>query len=186
MDAILIAAQIINSVQSVVSRNISATDSAVCSFGTINGGRVRNQIADYVEMQGIIRTLDPDTRLFARERVQTICEQTAAMLGGKADFILEPSYSPLINNDEMVELVKGTASDILGSENVILSKEASLGVEDFAYFAAERPACFFRLGCGDKGPKTRFVHSCYFSVDEKCIPIGIELQAENVLRIIGK
>ena len=184
IDAILIAAQILSGVQSVVSRNVGPNDAAVVSFGTIHGGNVRNQIADYVELTGIIRTLDPDTRLYARERVRTICEQTAAMLGGRAELIVEPSYSPLINNDRMVDLVKANAEAILGRENVILRKEPSLGVEDFAYFAAERPACFFHLGCGTDIPESRFVHSCYFRVDEDCIPLGIRLQTENVLRVM--
>ena len=186
VDAILIAAQILSSVQSVVSRNISATDSAVVSFGTIRGGNVRNQIADYVELQGIIRTLDPETRLYARERVKTICEQTALLFGGRAELIVEPSYSPLINDDSMTELVKNCAAECIGAGNVILEKEPSLGVEDFAYFAAARPSCFFHLGCAHEDEKSRLLHSCYFKADESCIPLGIELQTENVLKIIGK
>lgn len=185
VDAILIAAQILNAVQTVVSRNVSPTDSAVCSFGTIRGGNVRNQIADYVELTGIIRTLDPDTRLFARQRVRAICEQTASMLGGRAELIVEPSYSPLINDDRMVDLVRDTAAGILGGENVVVEKDPSLGVEDFAYFAAARPACFFHLGCGDDShPEGRILHSCHFRADERCIPLGIQLQVANVLRAL--
>lgn len=186
VDAILIAAQIINNVQSFVSRNVSPVDSAVCSFGTIKGGNVRNQIADFVELTGIIRTLDPDTRLFARDRIKNICEQTAQMLGGRAELIIEPSYSPLINSDEMVDLVRETAASLIGSENIVLRKDPSLGVEDFAYFAAARPACFFHLGCGIEGEAHRVCHSSCFNIDESCIPLGIELQCENVLRILNR
>lgn len=186
IDAILIAAEILTTVQSAVSRNVSATDSAVCTFGTVRGGNVRNQIADYVELTGIIRTLDPETRTLMRERVKTICEQTAALMGGRAELIIEPSYSPLINTDEMVDLVKETASGLLGADHVVQLKVPSLGVEDFAYFAAERPACFFHLGCAAKDPKRRVSHSCYFDLDERCIPIGIELQAANILRLLER
>ena len=186
VDAILIAAQIINHVQSFVSRNVSPVDSAVCSFGTIHGGNVRNQIADYVELTGIIRTLDPDTRLFARDRIKTICEQTAQMLGGKAELIIEPSYSPLINTDSVVDLVRETAESLIGSENIVMRKDPSLGVEDFAYFAAARPACFIHLGCGIAGEEQRVCHSSCFNIDENCIPLGIELQCENVLRLLNK
>ena len=143
-------------------------------------------MADYVELTGIIRTLDPDTRLFARERVRTVCEQTAAMLGGRAELIVEPSYSPLINSDDMVDLVKETASGILGADNVKELNVPSLGVEDFAYFAAARPACFFHLGCAVEDPKRCVAHSCYFALDERCIPVGIELQAANVLRLMNQ
>lgn len=186
VDAIVIAANIINAVQTFVSRNVSATDSAVCTFGTIHGGNVRNQIADYVEMTGIIRTLDPQTRLFARERVRTICEQTAAMLGGRAELIVEPSYSPLINDDVVVDTVRETAAGILGAENVILRKVPSLGVEDFAYFAAERPSCFYHLGCAADDPKRCVAHSRFFDIDEACIPVGIELQVASVLALMNR
>ena len=186
MDAIVIAANIINAVQTFVSRNVSATDSAVCTFGTIQGGNVRNQIADYVEMTGIIRTLDPQTRMFARERVRTICEQTAAMLGGRAELIVEPSYSPLINDDAVVDTVRETAAEILGAENVILRKVPSLGVEDFAYFAAERPSCFYHLGCAVDDPKRCVAHSRFFDIDEACIPVGIELQVASVLALMNR
>lgn len=185
VDAIIIAANIVNAVQTIVSRNVSATDSAVCTFGTIQGGNVRNQIADYVEMKGIIRTLDPQTRLFARERVRTICEQTAAMLGGRAEMIVEPSYSPLINDDAVVGTVRETAARILGAENVILRKSPSLGVEDFAYFAAARPSCFYHLGCAAGDPERSVLHSRFFDIDENCIPIGIELQTANVLALMA-
>jgi len=185
VDAILIAANILNTVQSVVSRNISATDSAVCTFGTIHGGNVRNQVADYVELTGIIRTLDPETRMFMRERIKTVCEQTASMLGGRAELMIEPSYSPLINTDRIVDLVKETASGILGADKVRELTVPSLGVEDFAYFAAARPACFFHLGCAVEDPRQCVAHSCYFDLDERCIPIGIELQAANVLRLLN-
>ncbi len=186
VDAIVIAANIINTVQTFVSRNVSATDSAVCTFGTIHGGNVRNQIADYVEMMGIIRTLDPQTRMFARERVRTICEQTAAMLGGRAELIVEPSYSPLINDDAVVDTVRETAAEILGAENVILRKAPSLGVEDFAYFAAERPSCFYHLGCAVDNPKRCVAHSRFFDIDEACIPVGIELQVASVLALMNR
>ena len=185
VDAILIAAQIVSACQSVVSRNVSATDSAVCTFGTINGGRVRNQIADTVELTGILRTLTPDTRLYVRQRVKTIVEETAKLMGGRAEFIVEPSYSPLINDDRMVDQVRENASSLLGSDSVVLRDVPSLGVEDFAYFAAERPSCFFHLGSATGDPKHDVGHSCYFDLDEACIPIGIRLQALNVLNYRG-
>ena len=74
---------------------------------------------------------------------------------------------------------------ILGGENVIQEKDPSLGVEDFAYFAAACPACFFHLGCGDPDhPEGSILHSCHFRADEGCIPLGIQLQVANVLRAL--
>ena len=184
VDAILIAAHILTAVQSVVSRNIAPTNAAVCTFGTIHGGNVRNQIADYVELTGIIRTLDQPTRLFARERVRSICEQTAAVFGGRAELMVQESYSPLINDREMVDLVRSCAGEILGPDGVTERSEPSMGVEDFAYFAAARPSCFFHLGCAMKDGVQRVAHSGTFDIDEDCIPLGIRLQSANVLRFL--
>ena len=186
VDAILIAANILTAVQSVVSRNIRPTNAAVCTFGTIHGGNVRNQVADYVELTGIIRTLDEETRLYARERVRTICQQTAEMLGGRAELIVQESYMSLINDDDIVDLVKGCAADVLGAENVIQRKEPTMGVEDFAYFAAARKSCFFHLGCAFENEPQRIAHNSRFDINEQCIPLGIELQVANVLRLLEK
>lgn len=182
IDAILIAANIITACQSTVSRNVSPVDSAVCSFGTIHGGNVRNQVADRVVMTGILRTLCPETRLLMRERVRAIVEGTAKMLGGSAELILEPSYCSLINNDTMVDLVRKNAERLLGAENVLTLEAPLLGVEDFAYFAEAVPACFFYLGAGTGNPEHDVAHSCHFNIDDSCIPVGIRLQVENVLR----
>lgn len=183
-DAILIAAHILTAIQSVVSRNVAPTNAAVCTFGTIHGGNVRNQIADYVELTGIIRTLDQATRLFARERVRSICELTAQALGGRAELVVQESYSPLVNDKAMVDLVRDVALEILGPGTVTERSEPSMGVEDFAYFAAARPGCFFHLGCAVKEGPRRLAHSGTFDVDEACISLGIQLQTANVLRLL--
>ncbi|MEA4965823.1 MAG: M20 family metallopeptidase [Oscillospiraceae bacterium] len=185
VDAILIAAAILNNLQSVVSRNVAATDAAVCTFGTIHGGNVLNQVADRVELTGILRTLDQNTRLYVRDRVRTIAEQTAAMLGGRAELAMQESYGPLINTDAVVDVVRAACRSLLGEENVVELPAPSMGVEDFSYFAAARPACFFHLGCRPSLESPRLVaHSCQFDVDDGCIPIGIAIQVENVLRLL--
>ncbi len=182
VDAILIAAHILTACQSVVSRNVSPTDSAVCSFGTIKGGNVRNQVADYVEIKGTLRTLSPKTRLYVRERIRTICEQTASLMGGRAECQIHPGYAPLINDDAMVDQVRENAVFLLGKEQVSIRRLPSLGGEDFAYFAEARPACFFQLGSASDDPIHNVGHSCHFDLNEDCIPVGIRLQALNVLR----
>ena len=159
VDAIVIAAEIITACQTTVSRNVSPVDSAVCSFGTIHGGNVRNQVADKVELKGILRTLSPETRLLMRERVRAIVEGTARMHGGRAELLLEPSYCSLINNDTIVNLVKANAERLLGPENVLYLDAPRLGVEDFAYFAEAVPACFFYLGAGTGDPEHDVAHS---------------------------
>lgn len=185
-DAVLMAAQFLTNVQTVVSRNVSPVDSAVVTFGTINGGHARNQIADLVELKGIIRTLSADTRLYARKRVGEIAEQTAAMQGGTAEYIVEPSYCPLINDDHIVDLVRESVKKTIGEEHIALMKYPSLGVEDFAYFAKERPACFYHLGVGFEGKEITPLHSAKFRLNEDAVPLGVRLQAGAVLDLMQK
>jgi len=182
IDAIVIASQIISSAQSIVSRNLSATDAAVCTFGTIRGGNVANQVADTVEITGIIRALTPETRSFVRERLEEIAVGTASMMGGSAELKIHPSYSPLINDDAMVDHVKKTSLSILGADHIVTEESPCLSVEDFAYFAAARPSCFYHLGCTyPDASEEQLLHNSNFDPDPDCIPIGIALQCSAVL-----
>lgn len=186
-DAIIVAANILNTLQTLVSRNVAATNSVVCTFGTIHGGKVRNQIADYVELEGILRTLDSETRMFAREKVRKICEQVADSMGAKAELIIDESYSPLINNDEVVDVVYKNAQEILGKDNVLLEDVPDLSTEDFSYFADQRKACYFHLGCTNIDNNTVVdLHNPGFDIDEGCLTVGVKLQVKNILSLLEK
>lgn len=185
VDAIMIAANIINNAQALVSRRVGATDSAVCTFGTIHGGNVDNQVADTVELGGIIRTLDPNTRQFMRDQLKAICDDTAAMFGGSAEFILRPSYSPLINNAAITDVVKATGENILGESQVIVENQSVLTVEDFAYFAQARPSCFYHLGCTSADNKSlQVLHNPDFNPDPECITYGIAMQVSAAIALM--
>ncbi|WP_130862356.1 M20 metallopeptidase family protein [Bacilliculturomica massiliensis] len=186
VDAIVVSANILNTLQTLVSRNICPTGAAVCTFGTIHGGSVRNQIADRVEMQGILRTLDHETRRFARDKIRAVCEQVADAMGARAELIVEESYGPLINNDQVTDVVLRNARTVLGVENVILEQAPDMGTEDFSYFAAARPSCFFHLGCAAPGDKkTVDLHNSRFDIDERCLAAGVKLQVRNALTLLG-
>ena len=184
-DAIYMAATIIQNIQAIISRNIAPTDSAVCTFGTIHGGNVRNQIADHVQLTGMIRAMDETTREFLRDRITTVCDSVTSTLGGSAAVHFRPSYSPLINNDSMVDLVRTAAAELLGEESVIQESTPQLTVEDFAYFAAARPACFWHLGCtAPEDDSLQVLHNSGFHPDDACIPIGIAIQVQSALKLM--
>ena len=186
IDTIAIAANIINGVNTVISRKISPLNSAVCTFGVIKGGTVRNQIADCTILEGIIRTLDQETRVDVREKIKSICNGICLAMGAEVDFHITESYAPLINNDSITDIVKDNAEELLGKSNVIIEKHPDLSCEDFSYFAIERPACYFHLGCYDEGSGLKVdLHHPKFTIDEKCMLIGVELQVMNVLSMIG-
>ena len=187
VDAIIVAANILSTIQSVVSRRVAPEESAVVSFGKIVGGTVRNQIADTVTLNGIIRTLDPQQRVFVRESVKKIAESVAAGMDAEAEFILMESYGPLMNSDAVVEVVENNAIELVGKENVIREKNPNLGTEDFSYFALERPSCFFHLGCYNENMGDRVdLHNSRFDIDESCLKLGVAMQVKNVLALLNR
>lgn len=185
IDSIMIASQVINALQTIVSRNVSPLDSAVISLGTIKGGTQHNIIANSVQMTGTLRTLSPKTRKMALSRIKDIVENIPKSLGGRGEFIREEGYAALINHDHMVDLVKDTGESLLGEDNIIEINEPSLGVEDFAYFLNEVEGAYYRLGCRneDKG----IIHDGHhdrFNIDEDCLLIGVAMQVSNVIKFL--
>lgn len=187
-DAIVMAAQVINSLQTIVSRNISPINSAVITVGMLHAGTVGNAIAQKAELTGIIRCLDPDTRVFLQEKVRQVTENTAAALGGCGQLILRPSYSALINDDQVVDTMIEAAAGLLGREHIHLMPYPDMGTEDFSFFAQECPSCFWHLGCGNrediKNGTVKDIHHPGFILDEDCLPIGIAVQAAGVLALL--
>ncbi|SHJ67860.1 amidohydrolase [Geosporobacter subterraneus DSM 17957] len=185
VDAIAMAGQVITALQTVVSRNVDPRDSAVVTLGTIQGGTKQNIISNRVEMTGTVRTLDPKTRSKVIDRVEKIVLQIAAAMGGKGEVLREEGYTALINDDEMVHLVRDTGKELLGEDNVLEVKHATLGVEDFAYFAAAVPGAFFKLGCRNEEKGSIYDgHTTLFDIDEEALKVGVAMQVSNVLRFL--
>ncbi len=186
-DAVAMAGQLISALQNITSRNLSPLDSAVVTVGKIAGGTKGNIIADRVEMAGIMRSLSEETRLLLRRRVQETADGVARAFGGEAELILRPSYGALINDDAVTEIAVDSARAAIGAENVVIKKEPTLGTEDFSYFTAARPSCFYELGCGFSDRETNFpLHSARFEADERCIMTGVELQVRGALALLTK
>ena len=187
IDAIVIAGQVIVALQTVVSRNVDPRSSAVVTLGTIQGGSGGNIIADKVEMTGIVRTLNKESRELVLQKIKDIVEQIPLSMGGRGEFIRKESYTSLINSDFMVDIVKENSLNILGDNSVFEIPYPSFGVEDFSYFAEARPAAFFQLGSGNKNKGIIHQgHTPYFDIDEDCLAIGVLLQVKNALEFLNR
>ncbi|SFI24170.1 amidohydrolase [Tindallia magadiensis] len=182
VDAILIAGEMITGLQSIVSRNIDPRDSAVLSFGKIQGGSQGNIIADEVVLTGTLRTFDPEVRSRAKEKIIQMVQTLPKAFGGEGDISIEPGYSALINHKETTTIVENQAIKALGKENVQPIETPSLGVEDFSFFLQEKKGTFFRLGVGNREKGiTAPGHSKEFNIDEDSLRIGVYLQIMNTL-----
>lgn len=188
IDAIVIASNLVLSLQTLVSRNISPLNSAVLTFGVIEGGKAGNIICDHVKLTGILRTLDAKTRKYA----QTIIEQQATSIakayGGEASVTIDPSYDALINSDELIDLLVEKASVVLGPEQIHWKPFPSLGVEDFSYFREHAKASvFYNLGCTPPCQEEyHALHTNNFDIDENCLMTGVELQYILALELLQK
>ena len=187
VDAILIACQIVNNLQSIVSRNFSPTDSVVLSIGKINGGTIPNALAESVTMVGTIRTLTLEAREKVVKNIKNICNGIASSYGGSAEVIITPSYLPLINDKRMVDFTKEVAKEVLGEEKVIQNDVPSLGVEDFSYYASLVPSCFYNLGIKNDEKGINYpLHNNKFDVDEEAISYGVLIQTLATINYLNK
>lgn len=182
IDPIVTAAQIVNALQTVVSRQIDITlNPAVVTVGAINSGVRYNIVPDRAELIGTIRTFDPKQRETVIANMQRIVENTAVANGATATFRIEPGSNPVLFNDpELTEKMVPTLMRIAGEGKMSLSPLIT-GAEDFAYFARKVPSMYFRVGVTppDRDPQTApSNHSDYFYVDEKAIPIALRAMTQ--------
>ena len=186
VDAIVVASNIVSALQTLISRNTSALDSAVLSFGTIEGGQAHNVICDHVRIRGTMRTLDEPLRKMLKGRLFEVVTHIARGYGAQVSLSIETGYDAVCNDDHTTAVVEAVAKKVLGDERVIKLKHPSLGVEDFAYFAKMRPSSYNRLGVANptKGI-TAPVHDPQFDVDEEAIRYGILIQVMSVFALLG-
>lgn len=187
IDSVVMASQVVISLQTIVSREIAPVNPAVITVGSINGGTAQNIIPDEVILKGIIRTLTPEDREYAKKRLEEVVASVCMAMRGSYEIEIEESYPCLINDDHMVSTVRKAGVNILGEENVGVQKAPSMGVESFSYFAMERPSAFYFLGSRNVSKNiVASAHNSLFDVDEDCIPIGVAVQCEAVLEYLTR
>lgn len=184
-DPILAASSIITALQSIASRNIPPTAPAVVTVGSICGGTKGNLIPDNVLCKGIIRALTEQNRSFIKERVLSISSSISEAMGCTCQVLFADSYPALKNNDGLTEILSGVAVKLLGEDRVEISREASMGADDFAYFAKEVPSLYFDLGVGRDNPCHNFpLHSSKFNPEESAMKTGILMESLGAIRLL--
>ncbi|MEN3331937.1 MAG: hypothetical protein V7641_1302 [Blastocatellia bacterium] len=187
VDAIVVAAQVVTALQTIVSRNVSPLDPAVVTVGKITGGSAFNVIAGAVEMRGTVRTFSQETHgripeLFERV-VRGVCEAMEASYA--LDY--KRQTPPLVNNAEVCELVADCAASVVGQANVIRDDSVrTMGGEDMSYFLERVPGCYFFLGTRNEARGlTHPHHSPRFDIDESALAAGVEIMTRVIKRYLG-
>jgi amidohydrolase len=180
IDAIVVANQVINSLQTVVSRDVDPLRSAVLTVGKIRGGTRYNAIAQRATLEGTIRTFSPETKERVKERFHTIVRGVAESMEASVRIRYLDGYPATMNTPEWAERVRKTAQELLG-EGATPEIEPSLGGEDFGRFLLEYPGAYFRLGTASPHTRDRKrLHDSRFDIDEAALGPGTELLAQLV------
>lgn len=178
IDPVVVSAQIINSLQTIVSRNVNVThNAAVVTIGSIHGGNRSNIISEQVEMLGTVRTLSDEDEKLVFGRVRQIVEKTAEAAGATATVELPySSHYPVTSNDvALTAAMLPTLQKTVGKENVILVP-AETGAEDFSFFAQKVPGLYFYIGGLPKGKDSKTSaphHTPEFFIDESGFKTGL-------------
>ena len=180
--AIWVASKVVSSIQELITRKLDPLDPVVITFGKINGGNAYNILAEKVNLIGTVRCTN--LKLFKsignwlHENISSIVKSCGAEVKVKFREITPPvNNNPVIN-----KVIRDSAIQILGQENVIQLEKPSLGAEDFAEFLNEVPGAMFRLGVSnEKGCAP--LHSSKFDPDEKAIFVGIKVITQSIVKL---
>jgi amidohydrolase len=185
IDPVMIAAQMLVSLQQVVSRFANPTVPSVLSFGKVIANGAINIIPDEVYIEGTFRTLNEGWRKEAHQRMEGIAKGISESMGGSCDFNIRIGYPYLVNNETLTGQLAIYAAEYLGAEN-IEDLDIWMAAEDFASYSQQVPACFYLLGVGnaEKGISSS-LHTPTFNIDETALETSIGLMSYLTLKQLG-
>lgn len=176
VDSIVVGAQIVGALQTIVARNIDPTQSAVVSVGSFHSGGAPNVIADIAELSGTVRYFDRRYSDFFAARIEQIVAGICQSHGATYQLDYQALYPPVINDSAMAELVKSAALSVVETPAGIVPDCHTMGGEDMAFFLQEVPGCYFFLGSANIEKSLAYPHHHpRFDFDETALGMGVEL-----------
>lgn len=168
VDTVLVGAQIINALQSVVSRNVDPLKSAVVSICMFRAGNADNVVPQTVQLRGTARSLANDVRELLERRLPTLVENTAAAYGAKARLSYRRGYPVLVNHEQQTDFAATVAQQVAGEDKVDTSLPPMMGAEDFSFMLNARPGAFIWVGNGASAG----LHHPAYNFNDEVIPYG--------------
>lgn len=184
IDAVVIASELILSLQTIVSRQISPKDTAVLSVSTIEGGSAANIVAEKVYLTGTIRSLNDSTRNKIIELMQARCDAYASMYATTIELKFYYSVPATVNDTTVNHITVRSAQSIFG-EDKVLQDITIMGGEDFAYIARKVPSCFALLGTKVTAGEAHPLHSPKMIVNEQALPLGTAYLTQAALDLVN-
>lgn len=187
-DPIIIAAQIINALQTIVSRNTNPSDSVVVSITQVHAGETWNAIPDVVTLRGTFRCFDPDIRKDIEDKIKKLVYSLSQAMGAEAEIDFNPENSgyPVTNNTEKETVIAArVAAEVVGKNRVDLKPVPSMGSEDFAFMLQEKPGCYIWIGNGpSKG--SCLLHNPKYDFNDEILPIGAAYWVKLVETVLSE
>lgn len=179
IDPVMIAVQIAQSWQTIISRNVNPLEPAVLSLTQIHSGSATNVIPDEAKLIGTVRTFSTDVLDLIERRMETIARSTADAFDAQIEFKFQRNYPPLINHVNETEFAIQVMRDLVGSDHVDTQVEATMGAEDFAYMLQAKPGCYVFLGNGTGDHRSAGhglgpcnLHNPSYDFNDDLLPIG--------------
>jgi amidohydrolase len=168
VDTVLVGAQIVNQLQSVVSRNVDPLHAAVISICMFQAGHANNVIPQHAKLRGTARSLSPQVQDLLQKRVREVVEGTARAYGAKAELTYTTGYPVLVNEERKTAFAASVARDVAGKDKVNTECAPLMGAEDFAFMLQERPGAFIYIGNGNSAQ----LHNPAYDFNDEAIPAG--------------
>jgi amidohydrolase len=183
VDALLIAAEVVTTLQNLVAREVNPQQSAVVSVGTLHAGTTAaNIIADSATLSGTVRWFDADVGDLLATRIPEVIQGVATTLRGSAEVEYRRGGKATVNDSEVVSIVRGALAEVVGEENVLTGPRL-MGSEDFSEFTHRLPSTFFFVGSRDDATGKNIAHHHpRFDIDERCLPLAVEMMTCSALR----
>jgi hippurate hydrolase len=168
VDTVLVGAQIVNQLQSIVARNVDPLQAAVISICMFQAGHADNVIPQHARLRGTARSLSPEIRDLLQKRVREVVEGTARLYGAKAELTYSMGYPVMVNEERQTALAAAVAGEIAGADKVDTDCPPVMGAEDFAFMLQERPGAFIFVGNGASAG----LHHPAYDFNDEAIPSG--------------
>ena len=185
VDSIAVGAQVVTNLQHVVSRETDPLANVVLSVTRFEGGTTHNVIPGSVEMEGTVRTLDPEVRDGMPEIMERVIRGVTSAHGAQYEFSYNRGYRPVVNDDDLTGQIEETAREVVGEENVEVMPP-NMGGEDFSAYGERVPAAFYLVGAGNEAENiTAPHHHPRFTIDEDALAVGLKMHLAVATKMLG-
>ncbi len=172
VDAVVISGFLITALQTLVSRETNPFHPTVVTIGKIHAGSAPNVIAEEAQLEGSIRTSNPDVRHHILHGIERMIRAAAELHNAEISVDFGAGYPPVVNDPGGAAIARTAARQVVGADNVIGSEHPSMGSEDFSFFLNHVPGAFVRIGARDEDWEPLPLHSPAFDIDEKALAVG--------------